>query len=144
MDLNMIDSLESMKNRSGWRDLVCKMSDITKTCRPLELKECHIQKLRSQVGVSSVCPGATEVSCPCIDRDCKDSATFKDEKGYFCDTWIGDDCTTASTRWGFSAAGQSALIQNCPRSCNTCTWHSPCPYKASSSCTSSSSKPPAF
>merc|ERR1719162_1347412 len=124
MDLNMIEKIETMRNQTGWRDLICKMSDMSKTCLPLDLKECNIEKLRREVGASSVCGTAdTNSACPCIDQDCRDSLTFKDEKGYFCDTWVGDDCNAAGAQWGYSVSGLAAVTRNCPRSCGTCKWH---------------------
>jgi len=144
-DLNMIESIDVMKNLSGWHDLSCKMSDISKTCRPLELQECHIEQLRANVGSTSVCQSADYASgCPCIDTDCKDNPTFMDELGYFCDTWIGDDCTEAESRWGYTAGGQDAVQINCKRSCGLCDWKDDCPYEKAPSCTAEASAVPSF
>jgi len=144
MDLNMIESIDTMKNLSGWRELSCKMSDISKTCRPLELTGCHIEKLRAQVSSESVCGGPVASTCPCVDAACQDSSTFKDEKGYFCDTWIGDNCNEAASRWGYSAGGQASILSMCKRSCGACTWHDPCPYEKAASCSSQASSIPSF
>ncbi|OLP91042.1 Uncharacterized protein YyaP [Symbiodinium microadriaticum] len=45
-----------------------------------------------------------------MDPDCQDDESFIDEKGYFCDTWVGDDCSKAQETWGYSAAGQQAAL----------------------------------
>merc|ERR1719231_1930637 len=109
------------------------------------MQECHRQKLRKKIGDASVCPAATtDASCACIDRDCQDDPTFKDEKGYFCDTWIGDDCSKASEQWGLTTKGQADIITKCKRSCGYCKWSSPCPYSSASSCTAAMSRPPDF
>jgi len=145
MDLNILESIDVMQNNSGWHDLVCKMSDVSKTCRPLDLQECHIEKLRAAVSPDSVCePRKVTESCPCIDQLCQDDPTFKDELGYYCDTWIGDDCFGAAANWGFSQRGQDEIILKCPRSCGQCQWKDPCPYNATSTCQSKPSSVQSF
>merc|ERR1719277_1391682 len=95
MDINMVAGLDSLKILPGWRDMVSKMSDMTKKCQPIYLSPCHLQKLRKQNQYSETCPNdpggnaglPEETSCPCVKHDCKDDPDFIDEKGYFCDTW---------------------------------------------------------
>ena len=71
--------------------------------------------------------GEVPSTCSCVDPDCQDDTSFIDEKGYFCDTWVGDDCSKAQESWGYSAAGQQAALTRCRRSCGQCTMLSPCP-----------------
>jgi hypothetical protein len=53
--------------------------------------------------------------------DCMDNPDFRDEKGYRCSTgWQGYDCTQANSNWGYSEAGQAAIVENCPFSCDLC------------------------
>ncbi|CAJ1335715.1 unnamed protein product [Effrenium voratum] len=69
----------------------------------------------------------TSATCPCADPACQDDTNWLDELGYFCDTWVGDDCRRAAADWGYSAAGQSAVLQKCRRSCGVCPQVNPCP-----------------
>ncbi|CAE8698628.1 unnamed protein product, partial [Polarella glacialis] len=51
-----------------------------------------------------------EVASSCLeeDRNCKDEGSFVDEKGYFCDAWIGDGCSKAATeKWSYSQSGHA-------------------------------------
>lgn len=62
------------------------------------------------------CPKA----CQLCTSDCYDDATFRDEGNFECSAWIGFDCSTASSVWRYSADGESALLEHCPRSCGLC------------------------
>ena len=54
-------------------------------------------------------PGRT----PLFVRNQQDSATFKDAKNYYCDTWIGDACTDAyGAPWGYSAADMAMVLRD--------------------------------
>ncbi|CAE8640100.1 unnamed protein product [Polarella glacialis] len=72
----------------------------------------EVAKLRLQVSTESLF-GADAASvkaqkCPCLDRNCKDEGSFVDEKGYFCDAWIGDGCSKAATeKWSYSQSGHA-------------------------------------
>eukprot|EP00435_Cladocopium_sp_Y103_P024528 s4354_g6.t1 len=121
IDLNVMADLEKMKSESYWEDFVCKLSDLSKQCHHLDLSECRLEKLRRAVGPESSCADMTlESSCACADPNCQDNANFLDELGYFCDTWVGDDCTRAIEDWGYTAAGQESVLQQCRRSCGRC------------------------
>eukprot|EP00437_Effrenium_voratum_P020749 CAMPEP_0181445630 /NCGR_PEP_ID=MMETSP1110-20121109/25687_1 /TAXON_ID=174948 /ORGANISM="Symbiodinium sp., Strain CCMP421" /LENGTH=715 /DNA_ID=CAMNT_0023569681 /DNA_START=39 /DNA_END=2186 /DNA_ORIENTATION=+ len=132
MDFNMMEDPANMQSESYWDYFSCKISDITKVCQALDTSECRLQRLRAAVGQDSVCSTTASVpaSCPCMDPDCQDDESFIDEKGYFCDTWVGDDCSKAQETWGYSAAGQQAALTRCRRSCGRCQMISPCPSTA--------------
>lgn len=140
-DINMLGDIDKMKNKTGWTDMVCKMSDVTKQCRALDVSSCRLEKLRRQVSSQSVCTAdVPPATCPCTLSTCKDSATFKDAKNYYCDTWIGDACTDAyGAQWGYSAADMATVRSSCPRSCGLCELQDPCPYSVAPSCTAAAS-----
>ncbi|CAE8654690.1 unnamed protein product, partial [Polarella glacialis] len=126
MDINMLSSIDQLKPQPNfaWEQLACEMSDVTKKCRHMHLTDCSLQKLRLQVSTGSMC-GATASS---VDRNCKDEESFVDEKGYFCDAWIGYDCSKAATeKWSYSQSGQAMLMQKCKLSCGLCELKDPCP-----------------
>eukprot|EP00933_Yihiella_yeosuensis_P084597 TRINITY_DN99161_c0_g1_i1.p1 TRINITY_DN99161_c0_g1~~TRINITY_DN99161_c0_g1_i1.p1 ORF type:complete len:229 (+),score=19.56 TRINITY_DN99161_c0_g1_i1:61-687(+) len=126
-----------LADRPDWSSFVCKVTDMTKTCRPTELTECHREKIREAYSEESKCSNfvsSTSTACPCIDESCKDNENYVDEKGYFCDTWIGDNCTKAQEEWGYSWTGTQNVIKNCKRSCGFCPWLDPCPYSQAPSC----------
>merc|ERR1712217_55940 len=91
MDINMVAGLDSLKMLPGWREMVSKMSDMTKKCQPIHMSSCHLQKLRQQNIYSQTCPMdprvSAETTCSCVKNDCKDDPDFIDELGYYCDTW---------------------------------------------------------
>lgn len=121
IDLNVMADLERMKSESYWEDFICKLSDLSKQCYHLDLSDCRLEKLRRAVGPESSCTDVTwESNCACADPNCQDNANFLDELGYFCDTWVGDDCTRAVEDWGYTAAGQESVLQQCRRSCGRC------------------------
>ncbi|CAJ1335714.1 unnamed protein product [Effrenium voratum] len=67
---------------------------------------------------------------PAYDRTglaCQDDPDFLDEKGYFCDTWVGDDCQRAASDWGYSATDEAQIQTKCKRSCGMCPQLNPCP-----------------
>ena len=120
MDLNVMADLNRMKKEDYWKDFVCKLSDLTKQCHQLDLSECRLEKLRKAAGPESSCTSESFNSCTCWDPKCQDNENFLDELGYFCDTWVGDDCTRAIEDWGYTAKGQESVLQQCRRSCGTC------------------------
>ncbi|CAJ1441525.1 unnamed protein product [Effrenium voratum] len=127
-DLNVMVDIEDMKTKTYWRDFVCKLSDLTKQCLQLDTNDCRLEKLRRSYSQESVCINMdTSATCPCADPACQDDTNWLDELGYFCDTWVGDDCRRAAADWGYSAAGQSAVLQKCRRSCGVCPQVNPCP-----------------
>jgi hypothetical protein len=80
-------------------------------------------------GGDDVCGGGENASsCPadCSSDpgpepgQCVDSAGFVDEQGYDCADWVGYDCERAVEEWGYSRAGENAIIANCRASCELC------------------------
>lgn len=135
MDINVIADPETLKKQAGWSDLTCKMSDMTKQCRPMHVTECHLEKMRRAYSVESTCDASNfKETCPCVDPACQDDEDWIDEKKYFCDTWIGDDCTKAQEQWGYTWAGQQDVLNKCKRSCGKCQVLDPCPFNNSTPC----------
>lgn len=135
MDINIIADPSALKNQEGWADFACKMSDMTKKCRPMHLTACHLERMRREYSHESVCDvSQSTTSCPCLDQACSDDEDWLDEQGYFCDTWIGDDCTKAQEQWQYSWEGTQAVLQKCRKSCGLCQVLDPCPYNNSSPC----------
>lgn len=131
IDVNVLANPPQLKSQASWEDFVCRASDITKRCRALSLDECRLQKIRLKVGLESVCGAATsqsvsESQCGCLSHNCQDDTLWRDAQGYFCDTWIGDDCSGTYT--GYTAQDLATVRSKCPRSCGLCAWQNPCPY----------------
>ncbi|CAE8646284.1 unnamed protein product [Polarella glacialis] len=146
MDVNMLAPIGQLKAQPNlaWEQLACEMSDVTKKCRRMHLTDCSLEKLRLQVSTESMCGVSANAAsvqtqkCPCLDRNCKDEESFVDERGYFCDAWIGDDCSKAATeKWSYSQSGQAMLMQKCKLSCGLCELKDPCPYTDPEECSSS-------
>merc|ERR1711920_950198 len=83
MDVNLLRDIGKMKTEAGWSHFACQATDVTKTCRSLDLSECHRQRVRKAFSDESVCttsdnPGQTYTSisvdeeCPCQDPNCQD------------------------------------------------------------------------
>ena len=133
MDFNVIAKPSGIMSKPYWDHLACKVSDMTKTCRSLDTSECRLEALRKEAGPESTCSSdassaSSATACGCVDPDCRDDDQYIDEKGYFCDTWVGDDCSQAETQWQYSAAGTAEAMQRCRRSCGLCPVLTPCPY----------------
>lgn len=141
MDLNVMIDMQSLQNQAYYSNFVCKISDLTKQCIQLDMTDCRLEKLRAAVSPTSTCLSTSQPdTCPCADPSCQDNEDFLDELNYFCDTWVGDDCTKA-TEWGYSSAGQQAVLQNCKRSCGQCPLVAVCPQQGQCQTKSISSKP---
>jgi len=142
LDINLIASLSDLKQQAGWEHFKCQASDSTKMCRALSISPCSLQQLRRLYSAESVCEdqlfasASPDVQCPCQDPNCQDDATFVDEKGYFCDTWVGDDCVNIDAQWGYSEAGKTAVSEKCKRSCGLCVWQEQCEKPADGECPS--------
>ncbi|CAJ1379047.1 unnamed protein product [Effrenium voratum] len=127
-DLNVMVNPSVLRSQSYWPDFLCKISDMTKQCRQLDINDCRLEKLRREYSEASSCITLdTSVTCPCADPACQDDPDFLDEKGYFCDTWVGDDCQRAASDWGYSATGEAQIQTKCKRSCGMCPQLNPCP-----------------
>eukprot|EP00440_Ansanella_granifera_P038361 gb/GFBE01041622.1/.p1 GENE.gb/GFBE01041622.1/~~gb/GFBE01041622.1/.p1 ORF type:complete len:735 (+),score=169.57 gb/GFBE01041622.1/:1-2205(+) len=141
MDINMLADVEQLKKAESWAETISIASDVSKKCRPIDMSECHLQKLRLKYSAESVCPAGPSVNantkCPCLEQGCSDDPDFIDEKGYFCDTWVGDSCDQASSVFGYSAAGEAQVKSKCRHSCGLCQWYDICPY-TTTTCTTSS------
>jgi len=141
MDANLFADMTEMKTEAGWNYFKCVASDMTKMCRQVDLTECHRQHIRLKYSQDSVCSTEyndfTDVTgttvCPCTDQSCVDDLDFRDEKNYFCDTWVGDDCSNPNPDWGYSSAGMAEIRAKCKRSCGLCSW-------STGSCTRSTSE----
>jgi len=142
LDVNLIAPIEDMQEEAGWEHFKCQASDSTKMCRALGLTDCRLQQLRRQYSEESVCEDqpfadiSLDASCPCQEATCQDDPTFIDEKGYFCDTWVGDDCISIDPKWGYSDAGGRAIRDKCKRSCGLCPWIEECAPDPSGECPS--------
>ena len=53
---------------------------------------------------------------------CTDDSVFTDEHGYPCTDWAIPSfvCTEATSVHGYTSAGQTALLEACPASCDGC------------------------
>eukprot|EP00931_Biecheleriopsis_adriatica_P093204 TRINITY_DN6694_c0_g1_i1.p1 TRINITY_DN6694_c0_g1~~TRINITY_DN6694_c0_g1_i1.p1 ORF type:complete len:747 (-),score=132.23 TRINITY_DN6694_c0_g1_i1:68-2308(-) len=139
MDLNVMADPKEMRKESTWSDFACRVSDMTKMCRATTLTDCHKEKIRKKYSDESVCDAGTlqkdlTAPCPCIDPSCQDDEDWIDEKGYFCDTWIGDDCSKAQEEWEYSWEGTQDVLRKCRRSCRQCQLLDPCPHDTASLC----------
>ncbi|KAK3245747.1 hypothetical protein CYMTET_44702, partial [Cymbomonas tetramitiformis] len=52
--------------------------------------------------------------------ECADVEGFQDESGSNCSFWIGKDCSTISSQWGYSREGEEAILASCLASCDGC------------------------
>lgn len=130
LDLNLMIDMSTIKSADYFSNFVCKLSDLTKQCRQLDMNDCRLEKLRRAVDPQSSCIDMTlDATCPCADPTCQDNEDFLDEKNYFCDTWVGDDCSKAASDWGYSASGQEQVLAQCRRSCGRCPVGT-CPQQA--------------
>eukprot|EP00913_Durusdinium_trenchii_P032996 g30891.t1 len=130
-DLNVMVDPETLKSESYWDDFVCKVSDLTKQCRQLDLNDCTLERLRRAVGPESTCStGSTDstsnATCPCADPACQDNEERRTEQEG-CGRKVGDDCSGAMESWGYTAGGQQDILVQCKRSCGVCPQISPCP-----------------
>jgi len=126
-DVNMLTDISQMKSTAGWEHFVCTASDMTKMCRSVQLTDCHRQRIRLAYSAESVCSVSEfqvtpDTVCPCVEGGCEDDLDFRDEKNYFCDTWVSDDCNNPNPAWGYSTAGMAAIKEKCKKSCNLCQW----------------------
>lgn len=139
-DVNLVADVPAMQQKAGWNYFVCAASDTTKMCKSLDLTECHRQRIRLSYSEDSICTSNDydtvddDTKCPCQDPDCQDDPKFTDQLGYFCDTWIGDDCVNIDPGWGYSAEGAADIRRFCPRSCGLCQWKNPCPFSDAGDC----------
>ena len=123
VDLNMVAPLSKIKRSASYNKFECMTRAASMQCEALYLRDCDLAKMRAAAG--STCPGDTGACTRsdgyCIDPTCKDDPTYVDSKGYYCDQWVGDDCTkAASPEWGYSQKAQDEILEKCPYSCMQC------------------------
>ena len=51
---------------------------------------------------------------------CTDTAGFVDAQGYACSDWVGYDCNRAQEDWNYTAVQETAIKNNCKKSCSLC------------------------
>jgi hypothetical protein len=72
--------------------------------------------------VCGICGGTTTDSSLCSAvAECHDDASFVDEEGFSCASWMGFSCLNATTDYGYSTQGYLDLIASCKYSCQLCT-----------------------
>ncbi|MCU0665442.1 MAG: hypothetical protein MUC50_24350, partial [Myxococcota bacterium] len=62
--------------------------------------------------------GKAEGTC---STTCADNTSFVDAQGYKCSGWVGYDCTRAAEEYGYTAAQETQILQNCKKTCNQCS-----------------------
>jgi len=133
MDASMLGSMDDMKSDADWDHFICKISDVTKKCASSLLSECNREQIRRKVSAGSVCnPQVQAENCGCDPAPCEDDDNWMDSKGYFCDSWVADDChdfspgSRAVRIWGYDPSEQAAILANCRKSCQNCGPNPPC------------------
>jgi len=58
--------------------------------------------------------------CGCGVREPLDVAGYRDAQDYPCSDWAGFDCTRAAEQYGYTAAEEVSILENCGGSCNIC------------------------
>jgi hypothetical protein len=125
VDVNMVAPLSAIKSHPSYDQLQCMTRVVSMQCEALYLRDCDLQRMREEVG--RTCPGdkpCTASDGYCVDPTCKDDITYKDSQGYYCDQWVGDDCTQAYPEWkdwGYTQADEDEILRKCPYSCKQCT-----------------------
>ena len=89
------------------------------------LRDCDLADMRAAAG--HTCPSARGCSAGtdgyCVDPTCRDDPTYVDSQGYYCDQWVGDDCTKTYPEWkdwGYTQADEDEILARCPYSCLQC------------------------
>jgi len=123
VDINMVAPLSKIKNSPQYDQFECMIQVVSQQCEALYLRPCDLAAMRAAAGTT--CPGdkaCTAGDGYCVDPACKDDITYVDSAGYYCDQWVGDDCTKAYPEWGYgSQAEEDEILQKCPYSCKTCS-----------------------
>lgn len=55
------------------------------------------------------------------DANCADDTNFKDEHGFMCHEWMGYNCESAVTDYGYTAGAQVELLAKCKSACGFCS-----------------------
>jgi uncharacterized protein YegL len=120
VDLNMVVPLERMKRHPNYNEFQCQTDFTSMSCEALYLRDCDLAAMRAEAGTT--CAGDEACSASdgyCVDPTCHDDFTFKDEQGYYCDQWVGEDCAKAEDL-GYSKSNADAIRAACPHSCLQC------------------------
>jgi uncharacterized protein YegL len=128
VDLNVIAELETVKQQANYDAFKCQTSQISMMCEPLYLRDVDLADMRNDIEAAETCPGDTPGQYSgsdgyCVDPECTDDVTFKDVAGYYCDQWVGEDCSRAHddfADWGYTQAAEDAILAACPYSCLLC------------------------
>jgi hypothetical protein len=125
VELSMVAPLSQVRASPQYNLFECMTEMVSRQCEALYLRDCDLAELRAEAG--STCPGDTPCSPAsdgyCVDPTCKDDITYKDSGGYYCDQWVGDDCTNAYPGWkdwGYTQADEDEILEKCPYSCKMC------------------------
>jgi len=120
VDMNMVVPLVTMKQHGSYNEFQCQTDFVSQTCESLYLRDCDLAAMRREAGTT--CPGdkaCTASDGYCVDPTCRDDPMFKDDKGFYCDQWVGEDCEKA-TEQGYSKSSQDLILSKCPHSCLKC------------------------
>jgi hypothetical protein len=125
VDMNVVVPVATIKGDPQYSLFECMIQAVSQQCEALYLRDCDLAELREAVG--STCSG-DRVCSPssdgyCVDTTCRDDITYKDSQGYYCDQWVGDDCTKAFPEWkdwGYTQADEDEILAKCPYSCKLC------------------------
>jgi len=121
LDLNMLVDLDDLLEGDSASEFICHISAQTKQCLPLDFSECHLEQLRSTSDYAEQCGASVSTeSCGCVDPNCADNLWFVDELGYYCDSWVGDNCEAGEQDYGYTRTGLEEVFSNCKRSCGLC------------------------
>lgn len=135
-DVNTFSLIET--NQLDVVDVVARVEDYT--CATKTALEAQLQQWAAGLGDKTLQCQYSD-SCPCTDCEyangwgrgvnlqdsvlvrpasCEDAAQFQDEQGYSCRGWNQFDCSSAVEEWGYTQAGEDAVIANCPIACEQC------------------------
>jgi hypothetical protein len=122
VDLNMVVPLETMKQHPMYDEFQCQTDFVSRSCEALYLRPCDLAAMRAEAGMT--CDGDKACAAAdgyCVDPTCRDDPIFKDEKGFYCDQWVGEDCARAAEDYGYSQANEEQILAKCRHSCLLCT-----------------------
>jgi hypothetical protein len=128
VDLNVVAPLEMVRKQPTYSTFQCQTSQMSMMCEPLYLRPVDLADIRASSEAAETCPGDTPGQYSpadgyCVDPNCKDDKAYKDPLGYYCDQWVGEDCSRAYddfSDWGYTQADEDAILAACPYSCLTC------------------------
>ena len=118
VDLNVVASLESVRRLPMYDTFRCQTTQISTMCEALYLRDVDLADIRSSSEAAETCDGDTpgQYSASdgyCVDPACKDNMEFKDQGGYSCDQWVGENCTRVFddfASWGYTQLGGKRFL----------------------------------